>query len=107
MGGPPKIGGKPTPQIIHLFIGFSIIFTIHFGVPLFLGQHPYNKCVVEATGDRFLGIHPSNQGRMAIFGLPDIWVFPKIGVSQNGWLTMETPIKMDDLGVPLFLETPI
>ena len=26
-----------TPQIIHLFIGFSIIFTIHFGVfPLFL-----------------------------------------------------------------------
>ena len=25
-----------TPQIIHLFIGFSIIFTIHFGVPLSL-----------------------------------------------------------------------
>ena len=27
-----------------------------------------------------------------------IWVFPKIGVPQNGWLKMETPIKMDDLG---------
>ena len=27
-----------------------------------------------------------------------IWVFPKI---------VENPIKMDDLGVPLFLETPI
>ena len=25
-----------SPQIIHLFIGFSIILTIHFGVPLFL-----------------------------------------------------------------------
>ena len=36
-----------------------------------------------------------------------IWVFPKIGVPQNGWFIMDNPIKMDDLGVSLFLETSI
>ena len=33
------------------------------------------------------------------------WVFPKTRIPQNGWFIMEHLIKMDDLGVPLFLET--
>ena len=37
-----------------------------------------------------------------------IWMFPKIGVRQNGWFIMENPLKMEDLGgFPIFLETPI
>ena len=38
-----------------------------------------------------------------------IWMFPKIGGKPPKWMVkiMKNPIKMDDLGVPLFLETPI
>ena len=40
---------------------------------------------------------------------PHIGVEPKIGGKlQNGWFIMvPTVLKWDDLGVPLFLETPI
>ena len=39
-------GGTPKSFIL---IGFSIIFTIHFGVPLFLDPPTYNKIMKEAS----------------------------------------------------------
>ena len=43
-----------------------------------------------------LGGLPNGQKDQA--KLRSIWVFPKIGVTQNGWCMMENLIKMDDFG---------
>ena len=48
--------------------------------------------------------HENPSGKISEF----IWVLPKIGEnSQNGWLIMKNPVEIHDLGVILFVETPI
>ena len=42
---------------------------------------------------------PNRQPECDIMG---IWRFPEMGVPQNGWLTLQNCINIDDLGVPQF-----
>jgi len=51
------------------------------------------------------GTHSSTRWNPEMFAKRRKWVFPKIGVPQNGSFIMENLIKLDDLGVPLFSET--
>ena len=57
-----KNGGF-SPQIIHGLIGFSIIFTIHFGgnTPIFW-KHPDGIPIVESEGFR-IPIKPHKDSR--------------------------------------------
>ena len=86
----------------------------------FLKRPNKNQAIIKKT-DGFAWTHPLdpviiNQDchsvkTIEIGWLPGIpskkWMFPKIGVPQNGWFIMENTIKMDDLGgvFPLFSET--
>ncbi len=50
----------------------------------------------------FQKLEPCKENGQVIMFLNNIsnkWMFPKIGVPQNGWFIIENPIKMDDLGV--------
>ena len=53
------------------------------------------------------GSPPSACNTACIFDNIYIWGFPEIGVPKNGWCIIETPTKIDDLGVHSVMETPI
>ena len=80
---------------------FPIPWMIHNHNPL-QDQGLMAGCLLEAEADSLSFFRDI---RAEGFQQTAKWGFPKIGVPQNGRFIMEHPIKVDDLGVPLFSET--
>ncbi len=73
------------------------------GDPKFLAKSSFHKKTLKSwwSKEKSLGTTVSKLDY-------NIWVFPKIGVPQNGRCIREKPIRIDDLGgPPLFSETSI
>ena len=95
-----------SPQIIHLFIGFSIIFTIHFGLPLFFGNTHIYIYIYNIYIYKSLCIQRSERQMMSVWGvesppethgiLGNTYIpYPPVNKHSNGkspsWIGNESP----------------
>ena len=86
-----------------IFLGFPSCFPHVFPRP---GGFPRSPVEVATPRSRESLWEECKSWDFWGFGM-HIWGFPSMGVPPNGWFMMEHPIKINDLGVPLFQETTI
>ena len=104
-----KKRGTALYMYIYIYIMYIIYIYIFFFIYILCGSFWRNVCINgqqhgPPKNQTFLQDSTSQKHRLIFSPLQKIdsdepnWVFPKMGVPQNGWFVMENPIKMDDLG---------